>query len=467
MCIGLPASGKSEQAKSLATEYDAEIFSSDALRTEMFGDINHQEDNEALFKELHKRIKECLASGKSAIYDACNVNYKRRMEFLKSLNKISCEKIAVLMATPYEICLKRNEQRERDVPEYVIKRMYMNFQCPHYFEGWDDIQIIYKDCVTKPCFNRGSFESMATNYMKSFNQNNPHHLYNVYDHSKALMFQYQQGDIRRVSAILHDCMKKKVQTTDDAGISHYYHHENISAYYALTHPHIVNCTTYEEMIDIIFYITYHMLAHNIKSQKTIEKYKNIFGNKLYEDLIDFAEKDKIASNVAIFNKNKNNIYINKDDYAIGYTRFGDMFLVDIEDVELVSKYTWCVKNKTKNDYRLISLSNGKMQFMHRLIMGVDDPTIVIDHIHHKQFDNRKSELRKCSSVENTYNTSLSKNNTSGKNGVSRMKNGKYRAYIFQNYKQIHLGSYDTIEDAAKARDSASMLLYGEFANLNV
>lgn len=90
MCIGLPASGKSEQAKKLATEYDAEIFFSDALRTEMFGDVNHQEDNEALFKELHKRIRECLISGKSAIYDACNISYKRRMSFLQSIILMIC-----------------------------------------------------------------------------------------------------------------------------------------------------------------------------------------------------------------------------------------------------------------------------------------------------------------------------------------------------------------------------------------
>ena len=45
MMIGLVGSGKSEQAKKLAAKYDAEIFSSDALREEMFGDINHQTDN--------------------------------------------------------------------------------------------------------------------------------------------------------------------------------------------------------------------------------------------------------------------------------------------------------------------------------------------------------------------------------------------------------------------------------------
>ena len=47
MMIGLPASGKSEQAKKLAAEYNAEIFSSDELRVEMVGDVHYQEDNKA------------------------------------------------------------------------------------------------------------------------------------------------------------------------------------------------------------------------------------------------------------------------------------------------------------------------------------------------------------------------------------------------------------------------------------
>jgi len=59
------------------------------------------------------------------------------------------------------------------------------------------------------------------------------------------------------------------------------------------------------------------------------------------------------------------------------------------------------------------------------------------------------------SVEGTNLKSLSekmsKNNTSGYKGVYRMKNGKYRAGIYFKGKNIHLGVYDTKEDAAKAR----------------
>ena len=67
MLCGLHASGKSYKAKEFAKEYDATIFSSDALREEMFGNVNDQEHNQELFVELHKRIKGRLIDGKSVI----------------------------------------------------------------------------------------------------------------------------------------------------------------------------------------------------------------------------------------------------------------------------------------------------------------------------------------------------------------------------------------------------------------
>ena len=132
MLVGLPASGKSTKAKDFAKQYNATIFSSDALREEMFGNVNDQEHNQELFAELHKRIKDCLSSGKSAIYDATNLNYKRRMAFLAELKNIPCEKVCVVMATPVTICQMRNEVRERKVPISVISRMYKSFHIPYW-----------------------------------------------------------------------------------------------------------------------------------------------------------------------------------------------------------------------------------------------------------------------------------------------------------------------------------------------
>ena len=230
MMIGLVGSGKSEQAKKLAAKYDAEIFSSDALREEMFGDVNHQTNNDVLFKELHKRIRGCLTYGKSAIYDACNISYKRRMEFLKSLNKIPCEKIAVLMATPYEVCLERNAQRERKVPEYVIKRMYMNFNVPFWYEGWDDIDIVYSEGA------EGSYGSVCdwVESVMNYDQHNSHHTLTLGEHCvKAFMYVYGTPvnfwEITS-AALIHDCGKPQCATYinskgEQTNECHYYNHQ--------------------------------------------------------------------------------------------------------------------------------------------------------------------------------------------------------------------------------------------------
>lgn len=100
---------------------------------------------------------------------------------------------------------------------------------------------------------------------------------------------------------------------------------------------------------------------------------------------------------------------------------------------------------------------GTEYLIHRLIwlyMTGIMPDMV-DHINHDKLDNRWVNLRKVNNTENTMNCSVSKNSTTKVNGVSFMKaRGKYRAYIMVNRKQINLGLYTTMEEAAIARAKA-------------
>ena len=57
---------------------------------------------------------------------------------------------------------------------------------------------------------------------------------------------------------------------------------------------------------------------------------------------------------------------------------------------------------------------------------------------------------------------LSKNSTTGVKGVSRLADGRYRAYIVFRRKQYHLGTYTQLEDAAAARKAAEKEIYGDF-----
>lgn len=108
---------------------------------------------------------------------------------------------------------------------------------------------------------------------------------------------------------------------------------------------------------------------------------------------------------------------------------------------------------------LIGSIGGKTYFVHRLIWlylygYLPDQ---VDHIDHNRTNNALHNLREVSNLENHKNCSVSKNSSTGVNGVSIHKpTGKYRAYIMVNKKQIHLGLFDTLEEAKKARELADV-----------
>lgn len=104
--------------------------------------------------------------------------------------------------------------------------------------------------------------------------------------------------------------------------------------------------------------------------------------------------------------------------------------------------------------------------MHRLVMGVEDPKIQVDHINHETLDNRRSQLRLCTQRQNSFNTRKHSNNTSGFKGVTQRKDsGKWGAYIRINGRKKTLGAYATPELAARAYAEAAATHHGEFARL--
>ena len=152
MMVGLPGSGKSFTAKTFS---NAVIHSSDAIRAEILGDENRQDQQDLVFQTLHERVLRDLADGVDVVYDATNLDYKRRMGFVQRVDAMrlpALYKVCVFMATPYEKCLTQNQNRERFVPESVIDRMYKKIDIPMMAEGWDEIRIVgdenhYKDLL--------------------------------------------------------------------------------------------------------------------------------------------------------------------------------------------------------------------------------------------------------------------------------------------------------------------------------
>lgn len=118
---------------------------------------------------------------------------------------------------------------------------------------------------------------------------------------------------------------------------------------------------------------------------------------------------------------------------------------------------------TVDGYLRIVIS--KVQFKaHRLAWAyvngyIPNADIPLDHLNGIRSDNRASNLRACTPKQNCENSSKPKNNTTGFKGVARCKNSsRFRAYICHNRKQIHLGMFDTEEEANKAYCTAAFTL---------
>lgn len=135
-------------------------------------------------------------------------------------------------------------------------------------------------------------------------------------------------------------------------------------------------------------------------------------------------------------------------------------LVDDEDVDLVSQFTWHRCEQHGLVYARGEIwSRGPRVRMHRLIMRAE-PGRMVDHRNRNGLDNRRENLRFCTYAENARNRRM---RCGGFKGVSQRPNGKWQAAIGRN---IYLGVYDDPLDAARAYDAAALEMWGEFAALN-
>lgn len=132
-----------------------------------------------------------------------------------------------------------------------------------------------------------------------------------------------------------------------------------------------------------------------------------------------------------------------------------------EDAELVLKNTWHAQTYTKGSFRI---ANSKKKYLHRLILGIINPHISVDHIDMDPLNNTRENLRSCSHTENNCNRSKQSNNKSGHKGVSWDKeNSKWVAHISYNKKCLNLGRFRDIHDAIAAYAIATEKYHKEFA----
>lgn len=150
---------------------------------------------------------------------------------------------------------------------------------------------------------------------------------------------------------------------------------------------------------------------------------------------------------------------------------GKFAIVDAEDYEELIKRKWyfagdyaCTK-QSKEEY---GDSKRKALFMHRMINKTPD-LYYTDHINGHKLDNRKINLRNCTSAENSRNRNPRKDNVTSKYiGVSWNKRDKiFYATIKINNKSRYIGIFKCEKAAALAYNKVAKTAFGEFARLNV
>lgn len=147
-----------------------------------------------------------------------------------------------------------------------------------------------------------------------------------------------------------------------------------------------------------------------------------------------------------------------------YLSNGKYSLVDEEDYDLLMQHKWHYSNSGYASKRF----SKKTVSIHRFVMDkyLTADNLVIDHINRNRLDNRKSNLRVCTTQQNCwYRKTKAK---SGYRGVywHNRSNLWYSQIRDKDSKKIHIGMFNNVVDAAKAYDVYSKKLHGDFAVLN-
>ena len=89
----------------------------------------------------------------------------------------------------------------------------------------------------------------------------------------------------------------------------------------------------------------------------------------------------------------------------------------------------------------------------------------VDHVDGDKRNNTAENLRTATRQENSKNVNCPLG-VIGIRGAYRVRDGKYKSQICVNGVRVHLGYFDTPEDAGKAYIAAADKFHGEFAFKN-
>lgn len=143
---------------------------------------------------------------------------------------------------------------------------------------------------------------------------------------------------------------------------------------------------------------------------------------------------------------------------------GYRILIDDDIAPAILARKWHVSRRSYGVYFATTIwtYNGKSYEvrLHRIIAEAP-PGVLVDHRNGNTLDNRRENLRWCTNSQNAQNRSDGHKGIAGYRGVTIERN-RFRAKIKVGGQSIHIGYFDTPEEASEAYEKKAKELFGEF-----
>jgi len=134
--VGLPGSGKSTYLAGLGVN----PISSDEIRRLIADDPRDQSMNARIFSVIRYLIRQRIAAGRPVTYvDATHLTPWERKPYRALAQRYGCTLEALFFDVPVEVCMARNQARDRVVPEEAIRKMARQMIPPARTEGFAKI----------------------------------------------------------------------------------------------------------------------------------------------------------------------------------------------------------------------------------------------------------------------------------------------------------------------------------------
>ncbi len=132
--------------------------------------------------------------------------------------------------------------------------------------------------------------------MKGFDQNNPHHIYDVLTHTAVTVEAIPPEKDLRLAALFHDIGKPLCYSVDEDGVGHFYGHAKKSEIIA---ENVLNRLKYDNQTkdSVLLLVKYHDL-HLEEDEKAIKRLLRKIGPDMFNKLILLYRADNMAQSLS-------------------------------------------------------------------------------------------------------------------------------------------------------------------------